>query len=144
MGLMGSPIYVDANVLIEAVEGPGDTLLADLGSLVANGTRIVTSDLTRAEVLTRPVRERSVEIIAIYEELLSGRDLIESLAVDRDVLRKSAEPRAWLGGKLPDSIHVATAVLAGCSVIVSSDRRLRIPAGLTRVATSDLAGFISS
>ncbi len=141
---MGSPIYVDANVLIEAVEGPGDTLLADPGSLVANGTRVVTSDLTLAEVPTRPVRERSVEIIAIYEELLSGRELIESLAVDRDVLRKSAETRAWLGGKLPDSIHVATAVLVGCSVIVSSDRRLRVPAGLTRVATSDLAGFLSS
>lgn len=141
---MADPNYVDANVLIEAVEGPGEELLADLGTLIANGTRVVTSDLTLAEVLTRPVRERSVEIIAIYEELLSGGDLVESIAIDRTVLRKSAETRAWLGGKLPDSIHVATAVLAGCSVIVSSDRRLRMPAGLTRVTTSDLAGLIQS
>jgi predicted nucleic acid-binding protein len=38
--------------------------------------------------------------------------------------------RAQLKLRLPDAIHVATAVATGCSILLSNDRRLKVPDGV--------------
>ena len=53
--------------------------------------------------------------------------------IDRAVLRRSAEIRATLGNKGADAIHIATALLADCSILLSSDQRLRLPSSLTQI-----------
>jgi hypothetical protein len=42
--------------------------------------------------------------------------------------------------KLPDAIHVVTAVGSGCQVFLSADDRIQVPAGLTMVEP-DLSGI---
>ncbi len=53
------------------------------------------------------------------------------LSVERAILIEAAHLQARLGLRLPDAIHVATAVAAGCDVLLSNDRRLKVPAGMT-------------
>lgn len=48
-------------------------------------------------------------------------------AIDRPVLFAAAEQRAALGISLADAIHVATALLSGCSILLTNVRRLRAP-----------------
>jgi predicted nucleic acid-binding protein len=52
------------------------------------------------------------------------------LSVERTILIEAARLQARLVLRLPDAIHVATAVAAGCDVVLSNDRRLRVPAGM--------------
>lgn len=130
-------IYLDANALIEAVEKEGSTLLRSMTALRSLGYRLVTSELSLAEVLVVPVKINEPELISIYEALLGGTELIEVAPVSRSILRESAAVRARTGQKLPDAIHVATAVLTECGLLISSDKGLRLPDGMKRVAVDD-------
>lgn len=138
---MAPAVYLDANVLIEAIEGPSSDIMRRIERLRTAGQRVLTSELTFAEVLMKPMQARMTEVVQLYEGVMAADGLVEAVPIGRDVLRKSAEVRAWLGGKLPDTIHVATAILAGCDVIVSSDKRLRMPHGLRRIA-ADAIGLL--
>ncbi len=42
----------------------------------------------------------------------------------------AARYRSVLGIKLPDAIHVATALAAHCDVLLSNDQKLRVPDGI--------------
>ncbi|GGE09725.1 hypothetical protein GCM10011390_31020 [Aureimonas endophytica] len=65
------------------------------------------------------------------------------LADDRDPAllrfpRRLNRIRASFGGKAPEAIQVASASLAGCRLIVASDKRLRTPPEIRRVGVEDL------
>ncbi|MBC8129374.1 MAG: type II toxin-antitoxin system VapC family toxin [Rhizobiaceae bacterium] len=133
-------IYIDSNVVIDFIE-KDDRNLAILFAEAEDGVhRLMTSELTLAGVLVQPLQRKDVLRIELFETLLADRKLIETYAINRKILRRSAELRATLGGKTPDSIHVATAIAADCSVIVSSDRRLKVPEPLQRLSSADLQG----
>jgi predicted nucleic acid-binding protein len=57
------------------------------------------------------------------------------MPVERAILLRAARLRCELHLKLPDAIHVASAVAAGCDLFLSNDHRLRVPDGmaLTRI-----------
>lgn len=130
-------IYWDANALIDAVEKEGSDLPDVMARLRLKGWSLMTRELSIAEVLVVPIREEKTQIIAIYEELLGDGSLVETVPVDRAVLRESAAVRARSGQRLPDSIQVATATLSKCRFLISSDKGLRLPRGMDRVAIED-------
>ena len=119
--------YLDANVIIRFVENedPGLQFLFEQATI--GKWDLVTSEMTLAEVLVTPLRERDDRLSTIYDDLLSGHEELEIVPVSRAVLRRSAEIRALLGNKGVDAIHIATAIEANCSAFVSSDLRLRLP-----------------
>ncbi|MEH2531417.1 putative nucleic acid-binding protein [Bradyrhizobium sp. AZCC 1588] len=124
-----SRIYLDANVFIYAVEGSPDVAgqLRDLFELFGNNRGIgVTSELTLAEVLPKAsaVRKR------LYLDLIVWSCLFDLQPVSRDILIETAEYRRMAQmPKLPDAIHVVTAIRAGCRTILSADSRLKLPEG---------------
>lgn len=130
-------IYWDANALVDAVEKEGSALPRVMARLRSKGWSLLTSELSIAEVLVVPIRQEKAELMAIYDELLGNGRLVATIPVDRAVLIESAAVRARSSQKLPDSILVATASLAGCRFLVSSDKGLRLPKGLDRVAIED-------
>jgi predicted nucleic acid-binding protein len=140
MGLTASPIYLDTNALIDAVEGQKPHLLTLLRRLKSRGAALLSSELSLAEVLAKPFKENDEALIAIYDDMIRSGGLVSAIPVDRSVLRRSAELRR-LGGKLPDAIHVATALITGCKVILSSDKRLPLPDGLKRLPTEEAAAL---
>lgn len=123
-------LYLDANLLIAIVEvGPRLTpaQLSLLDRIDAGQAIGVTSELSLCEVLVKPVAERKAELNAAFLELLRPGGVLQVVPISRDVLLRAAMLRAETRMKLPDAIHVATAMLAGCEVVVSADRGLRLP-----------------
>ena len=125
--------YLDTNAIIRFVESEDEGLLFLFEKAASGQLRLITSELTLAEVLVSPLKEGDAKPAEIYEEFLTDGTSLEVRPVDRATLRKSAQIRATLGNKGPDAIHIATALLADCSILVSSDQRLRLPSGLAQV-----------
>jgi predicted nucleic acid-binding protein len=143
MGLMASSLYLDANALIAAVESPKPDLFNCMKRLKARGLELLSSELSLAEVLPNPVKQARADLIDIYEDIIRVGGLVTAIPVGRPILRISVELRTRFGGKLPDAIHLATATMSGCRVIVSSDKRLRLPEGLRRLAAEDVSALES-
>jgi predicted nucleic acid-binding protein len=124
-------VYLDANVFIYAIEGSPDVadLLRELFELFRAQKGVgVTSELTLAEVLpgASDIERRN------YLKLIVWSRIFDLQPVSRDILIETAEYRKHAGKpKLPDAIHVVTAIRAGCGTILSADFRLRLPDGLS-------------
>ena len=149
-----SKLYFDANVFIYAVEGSDDIAgrLRTLFGLLSRSVNLaVTSELTLAEVLPKadPIRRRN------YLHLILYSGLFDLYPVTRDVLIETADYRRIAGAsnpnisspngampKLPDAIHVVTAVRAGCTRMLSFDRALKLPEGMRRVTLDGLSQLI--
>lgn len=132
-------IYLDSNFFIRFLESE-DPILGDFfRKMIEDGVPLVTSELTLMEVLTGSLRDEDEAEIAAYEELLmEGGRPIDVLSIDRPTLPRAAATRVELGNKTPDAIHVATALEAGCDVFVSSDRKLKVPSDMRKVALDEL------
>lgn len=142
-----SCIYLDANVFIYAIEG--DPEIADLaGGLFAaaetHGAPLATSELTLAEVLVRPERDRRPDRKQSFLDLLCFSGLVTLLPITRQILIDSAtyravgHPGSRLPGQdrrnfLPDAIHVLSAMACGATDFVSQDRRIRLPDGMRAI-----------
>jgi predicted nucleic acid-binding protein len=139
-------IYFDANAFIYAIEGVDEIsgLLHSLFAALKHQTRLAcTSEFTLAEVLPKvnAVQRRS------YFTLILHSGLFDLLPVTRDILietadyrRNRARPSFEVHGsmpKLPDAVHVVTAIKAGCNTFVSFDRGLKLPVGLDRVGLEE-------
>lgn len=143
-------IYLDSNAVIRMVEGRDDSAerLAALASRIARG-RLRTSELTLSEVLVGALRAGASDGEAARRELADGYAAliapgatVEPFPVNRALLIAAARLRASdLALKLPDAIHVASAIADGCGVVVSHDRRVRSVAQSlgSRAASLDLA-----
>lgn len=142
----GRKIYLDSNAFIYAIEGAGESS-SQLHSLFAvlrhRAEPAYTSEFTLAEVLPKAnvVQRRNYLTLILHSGLFSllpvTRDLlIETADYRRNLVRPSREARGSMP-KLPDAIHIVTAVQAGCDTFVSSDRDLKLPLGIVRIGHED-------
>ncbi len=131
-------IYLDTNAIIHFAEGEEDILKPFFIRGFALGVRFFTSEITLAEVMVVPMREKNRPLVEKYENSLRSDALLTVVEVDRSVLLRSAELRANHGGHAVDAIHVASAELGNCELLISSDERLRIPRSMRRVAIRDV------
>ena len=124
-----SRIYLDANVLIELFEKrstEASNLLWDLiGAVGSSAPEFLLSELAITEIAVDPLRKGDQEVFNLYRQHISDKPGLWSvMPVDRQVLEMAANVRARLAGvRLPDAIHLATAILGKCDVFVSNDRR---------------------
>ncbi|MBC7527806.1 MAG: PIN domain-containing protein [Chthonomonadaceae bacterium] len=106
------------------------------------GRRIVSSELTRMETLVLPIRLQNVALTADYRRLFQQRT-VDLLPITSDILDRAARLRATVPGlKIPDAIHVAIALLRGCTLFVTNDTGFRRVPSLPFVILDDvLAGL---
>ena len=131
--LAGQRIYLDTTVIIHAVETPtplSKGQLALFDALDEGAIEAVTSELTLAECLVYPLAAKDSKLAAIYEKFLSGATELELVPISRQILLAAAHIRALKRLKLPDAIHVATAMSARATVLMTADRRIRVSRGL--------------
>ena len=133
-------IYVDANVLISGYESTterADQALRVFDAVAEGEFKAVTSELTLAEVLSKPFSLGQTDLSDLYEKLLSGRNYIGVVPVTRSILIDAAKLRAGHSNvRLPDAIHLATATDSGCTAVLSDDRRLPTVANMRLVRLS--------
>ena len=128
--LEGRHVYLDANAIIASVEGGAaekaffETLFAEVK---AGGILATTSELTFGEVLVRPLLRKARGLVALYEEMLAQGAAIRTVPVSRAILRAAARLNGFSKMGLPDCIHVATAMNAGCDVFFSNDGGIKLP-----------------
>lgn len=143
---MGTPVsepprvYLDSNVFITAMETPGAHSdhawwileAVDEGTLAA-----VTSEITIAEVLVKPIQLGDSALIAGYQEMMTPDSHFEVMPIRRDILVSAAQLRAQRRSiRLPDAIHIATALAASCPYLVSDDQRLHSVEGMRLLAVT--------
>jgi predicted nucleic acid-binding protein len=133
-------VYLDTNLFIMAVEGTAETSAAPrklLEALRARPGRGITSGLTLAETLAPPQRPDALPLHVkrrVYLDLLLWSGFIRLAPVTRDILVETADLRSVAKFRLPDAIHLVSAIRARCRYFVTGDRDFdRLPEGITRV-----------
>jgi len=134
-------VYVDTNVFVIAFETLGEHSEAAQAFFAALRNwrgRAITSELTLAELLAPVSRAQSLPQAKrrrLYFDLLLWSGLIELRPVSREILIETAYLRKVARHKLPDAIHVVTAIRAGCAYFLSDDKGMkRLPHGMQWVA----------
>ena len=124
-------IYFDSNVFIAAFENAGarsDHAWWLLDAVEEGEIVGATSEITLAEVLVKPFESGASDLASAYEGMLVPGASFEVLPVRRDILVAAAEIRAKRPAvRLPDAVHIASAQALNCAIVVSGDRRLRMP-----------------
>lgn len=127
-------IYLDANVFIAAFETAGahsDHAWWILHAIEQGDIVGATSEMTLAEIMVKPIESGAEDMAAGYERMIETGPHFEVLPVRRDVLLSAARIRAKRSSvKLPDAIHLASAVALGCTAFVTDDRRFKAPEGI--------------
>ena len=139
--LSGNIVYLDTNIFIYAMEGYAafESALRDLFESMSRGDLLaVTSELTLAEVLVKPFRDEREDWIRAYTAAVHQRSSLRVVPIDRATLIEAARLRATLGLRLPDAIHAATAVRAGCTTFLTNDVTFRSLLAITVVCLSDV------
>ena len=139
--LRGTRLYLDANVFIYAVEDfpiYSDICRKLLGYVDAGSIQAVTSEISLAEVLVRPIQEENSEAVRVYEEMLKDRPQLLVEPISRALLHASARIRAKTGCRLPDAIHVATAAAWSSEILLTADKRMSAPYGCKLILLSEL------
>lgn len=121
-------LYVDTNALIAAIEGQdliSDMIRQLLETAGSGRTTFVTSEITLAELLVGPLRSGDAERAEAMLSIVNSGSLFDVMPVDRGVILRAADLRAaYPALKLPDALHLATALTQHCPLMLSSDRRL--------------------
>lgn len=138
--LLDRTVYLDSNVLIYLLDAnptyrrtvEGIFAMASTGDL-----RATTGDVTVTEILVRPLAvDDQAAVDRITEFLDSG--LVAVRPHTREGFVLAARIRAANRTSLPDALHVATAVLSGCTVLVTNDQRMPSLPGLEIVRLQEL------
>ena len=134
-------LYLYTNIFIYALEGYPvfRAVLTTVFNALDRGELIaVTSELTLAEVLVKPLLDRHAERQAAYLQVLQPSTSLQIIPVSREILIAAARLRADANLKLPDAIHAATAQLTGCDQFLTNDARLTSLPGLAIRQLSEL------
>ena len=136
-------IYLDAMAFIFAIEGepvnsgPSKLLLERLRTRPGSA---VTSELTLAEVLAGSNVPRSPLVRRAYLDLIVWSKFLDLVPISRAILYESADLRFAHRDahgrklKLPDAIHLVTAIQRQCQYFVSADQGIRPPLNMKRIA----------
>lgn len=126
-------VYLDTNVFIEMFETrtAASTLIWEMvGNAKTSRLHFISSELTLAEILVKPMKtahfSNNWQQVNDYRQILSDKaDLQTIVPITGDILYSAANIRALTTGiKLPDAIHIATAVIQKCTIFISNDREL--------------------
>jgi predicted nucleic acid-binding protein len=122
--LIGS-LYLDTNVIIalfETQEPQPDALWLFVNQAIVTETVLFhTSALSFSELLTKPYRARDEVLAGQYLQLARSRGWLLVHPVSPMVIETAAALRAATRLRLPDAIHVATAMFADCDQILTFD-----------------------
>ncbi len=122
-------VYWDTNIFIMLREHSGDLhdlLWQWLGTIRGKDLKFLTSQLTFSELKVRPLQQSDLELLRTYDEWSLDDDWLEIHSISRSVLDGAALLRSQRTNlKLPDAIHLATALHAGCTHFLTADQGLK-------------------
>ena len=128
-------VGLDTMVFVYAFERHaefGPACEAILRSIEAGEVEAVMSSLVLGELLVRPFRENRPDVVHRYLDTLGRLPHLEQVPADGPICQRAAQLRGQAPAlRLPDAVHIATAISRGATALISSDARLPANAGLT-------------
>ncbi|MBA4396832.1 MAG: VapC toxin family PIN domain ribonuclease [Syntrophus sp. (in: bacteria)] len=145
MGLIdtitGGRIYLDTNIVIYALEGYPEfapALTSLFKAVDENKIKAVTSELTLAEALVKPLMVGNAVIENVYLDTLRTSASFQVVAISRQILIEAARLRARANViTLPDAIHLATAQVHACQYFLTNDKRMKSIADFDIIVLSE-------
>lgn len=124
--LRGARMYVDANawIYVREPDAKWDELRAFLNWAQSGAWKLVTSELSLAETLVWPIKNRDRSAQSDFQRQIQSAPHLIVLPVTRAVLLEAATLRATRSLELPDAIHAATAKSSRCSHFLTGDEPL--------------------
>ena len=141
--LFGRRVYVDANVFIYFLDQSSPQALAAtkiLEAAAAGDISAVTGQAAIAEVMVGPYRQGNPLVIRTVREFFDSSTWLDKIDHPAKAFDDAALLRAASGMPFVDALHVATASLSRCDVIVTHDARMKPGLGVDVVALSALSG----
>jgi len=120
-------LYLDANVIIYAIEGEGAlrrNVIERLAETEAAEGPVITSRLSRLECRVKPLREGNDRLLQRYDEFFAQESL-RVVELSPVVVERATVLRARNGFKTPDALHLATAIEEGAALFLTGDAALR-------------------
>ena len=100
---------------------------------------IVTSELAIAEVLAKPLQDNNQRVVQAYQSILQSSDNVKILPISRQILESAAKLRATTRLKLPDAIHLATALDQEVKTLITNDSGFK---AMSTIQVLQLADFL--
>jgi predicted nucleic acid-binding protein len=143
-------LYVDTNIFIYAFENR-DALAKKLLQLISlnEGRKqpfLATSELVLAELMVDPLKKSNQPLVELYDNISIGNAFVSIGTVTREVLWHAAQLRSqFISLRLPDAIHLSTAMHFGCTQFLTADIRLKDACSVTpnRLVPPQLTARIS-
>ena len=145
--LLGHRVYLDTNIFIYIVEGyelHATAIKALLAALDAGDIVAVTSELTLAEALVKPLRDENASTAVAYQKLLRPSAGLRTLPVSREILEEAAGIRAANNVSLADAIHLSSYVNGDCDSFLTNDKSLKGVASVNLRLLSDVTSLTQS
>jgi predicted nucleic acid-binding protein len=131
--ILPGPVALDTAIFIYFMEEDQRflSLVKPVFQAIDDGElQAATSALTLLEVLVVPYRAGNLPLAERYESLLTRSRGLRLVELERPILKTSAQLRARINLRTPDSIQVAAALSARCPTFLTNDRKLPFVPGL--------------
>lgn len=127
-------VCLDANCIIYLVESNptwGPIIVSKLAALRSAGDDIAVSDLARTECLIGPLANLDSALLADYQTFFSSPN-IQVLPLTSSVCERAAQIRvaSKMKLKVPDCLHLASAIEHGCGMFLTNDAQLLLCADI--------------
>ena len=119
-------VFLDTNIVIYLIEQPpiwGAKTTARITALLNGGERLSVSDLVRMECQVGPHKAGDSLLLSEFLTFFASPD-VQVLALTAAACDRAARIRAVQNLKPLDSLHLAVAVEAGCTLFLTSDALL--------------------
>ena len=119
-------VFLDTNIVIYLIEQPliwGTKTTARITALLNAGERLSVSDLVRMECQVGPLKAGDFLLLSKFLTFFASPD-VQVLALTAAACDRAARIRAVHNFKPLDSLHLAVAVEAGCTLFLTSDALL--------------------
>ncbi len=120
-------VSIDSNILIYFFEGTTpyhQRLMKLFSDTQKHNIQILCSALVWSEILTLPFKENLQEHITRYTHLDDEPFRLVCVPVSKHIAISAASIRAKYGFKIPDAIHLATALEQKADYFLTNDKRL--------------------
>ncbi len=123
-GMKSKTVYIDTNIFIyffQSHDAFGPAAKAIFEKVASGKWNAVTSVLTLSELLSIATQTEAKLIQTLYFETPH----LVTIDVDMTIASEAARIRREYHFRLPDAIHLATALYANADMFVTNDKRLR-------------------
>lgn len=98
----------------------------------------ITSVVTLAEILVRPMKIKDIEIIEDYKIILNNFPNLTILNIDQNIAILAAELRAKYKIKLLDALQIAGGLIKEATLFITNNKKLKLVQEIKVVTLRDL------